>query len=135
MTEPEPVNQKLPNKPDVLPVVRVAPLGELRVYQVTEDELNALQRGRPSDLFLNFSLSLLSITVSLFTTFATATFSADRTFYVFVIISVVSLIAGVVLLILWARYRSDAKEIVGTIKNRMPPQPAVENIDETQLRD
>ena len=43
-------------KQTILPVVRVAPLGELKVYPITESELDELARGSASSLYLNFSL-------------------------------------------------------------------------------
>lgn len=121
--------QNVPTQRQVLPVVRVAPLGELRVYQITEDELDALHRGQPSDLFLNLALSLLSIAISFFVALATAQFTSDRAFYVFVIVACVTSIAGIVLFCLWWRHRSDAKDITQTIKRRMPPQPIIDDVD------
>jgi hypothetical protein len=55
-------------KRDVDPVVRVAPYGELRLYSVSEDELEILAQGSPSSTFLNFSLSLLPMSIGLYVT-------------------------------------------------------------------
>jgi len=43
------------------PVIRYAPLGELRVYAVYEHELEILAHGSPASLYLNFALALLSV--------------------------------------------------------------------------
>ena len=45
----------------VAPVLRVAPLGQLNVYTITEDELNSLRRGSPGSLFLNIGLALAPV--------------------------------------------------------------------------
>jgi len=41
-------------------------LGSISLYEVTEDELNILERGSPSSTYLNFSIGLLSIGISFF---------------------------------------------------------------------
>ncbi len=111
------------------PVIRHAPLGELRIYTVTEHELDAVARGSPASLFLNFALALLPIAVTLFATLATTTIPSDRLYTFFVCACLISLVSGLVLLALWWREHASAKKIVEQIKNRMPPPPGVRETD------
>ena len=85
------------------PSVRVAPLGELKVYMVQEHELESLASGSPASLFLNFALSLLSSAIAFFITLLSTEIKSSRTFDVFVIVCVVFSISGLVLLELWRR--------------------------------
>lgn len=48
------------------PVIRHAPLGELKVYTIYEHELDSLAQGSPTSLLLNFALLLLPTSLSLF---------------------------------------------------------------------
>ncbi len=43
------------------PVIREAPLGELKVYRVYEHQFDELAQGSPVSLLLNFSLFFLGI--------------------------------------------------------------------------
>jgi hypothetical protein len=103
------------------PVFRYVPLGELKVYQVQEHELELLASGSPSSVYLNFALCLLPVGVTLIVTLATTNIPSDRLFLTFVAVATVSLIAGLVLLLLWWRNYRGAKLLLAEIKNRMPP--------------
>ena len=54
-------------------MVRVAPLGELKVYMVTEEEIDKLGGGSPGSIFLNFAIALLSLSASFLLTLLTTT--------------------------------------------------------------
>jgi hypothetical protein len=107
------------------PVVRVAPLGELKVYTVYEHELETLSRGSTGSLFLNFALFLLPIAFTLVVTLSTTLIASDRLFEGFVIVATVTAIAGVVLLLLWWQEHRSSANLVKEIKDRMPPPPAI----------
>lgn len=109
----------------VRPVIRVAPLGELKIWPVTEEELLQLEQGSPAELYLNFALSLLSVGASFLATLLATTIESVRVFIVFVIICVASVIAGVVLLALWWRGRWQIARLIDRIRARMPPPPGV----------
>lgn len=113
-------------KQAVSPVVRIAPLGELRVYLITESELAELERGSSASLFLNFALFFLGLAIPLFFTIRVTTFPSDRTFTVFVVFFAVTLVAGVVSLALWFRVHRSSTQLAQLIRSRMPPAPAIQ---------
>jgi hypothetical protein len=110
------------------PIIRVAPLGELNAYVVYEHELDALAAGSPATLTLNFSIGLLSAAVTLGVALATTTITSDRTFTSFVIVLVISILAGIFFLLFWWRTHQSTRDLVGKIKDRMPPTPGVQDL-------
>lgn len=112
-------------EPSLLPAIRVAPLGELRAYVISEEELNELENGSPASQNLNFSLALLASGFSFLTTLLTTEISSVRTFAVFVVVTAVFLVAGVVLLASWFRLRKSSQGLAQRIRDRMPPPPGI----------
>jgi hypothetical protein len=108
------------------PRIRFATCGELRLYSLDERELDDLARGSAAPLELNLAISFLSVFVSMGTMLLTTSITSDRLFTLFVVIVVVTFIAGVVLLLLWARGRRSSKDLLSKIKARMPPEPGVQ---------
>lgn len=98
--------------------VRRARLEFFTIYEVTEGELNSLERGTNSDLYLQFSIFCLSVFVSFFISLLSGTF-IDRIVNIFVCITFVSFIIGVLLLFLWYRTRKRKKDVINDIRNRL----------------
>lgn len=108
----------------LLPPLRFAPLGEIRIYWVYEYELEILARGTANALFLNFALFLLPISISFIITLLTTTIRSDRLFYGFLTIVLITAIAGFLLLLLWWRSYKSSGDLLRAIKARMPPAQA-----------
>lgn len=110
-----------PSDTNILPAIRVAPLGELRVYLISEKELNELENGSPAAQNLNFSLALLASGLSFLTTLLTTDIASVKTFSVFVILTVVFLLVGAILFASWYRLRRSSIGLAQRIRDRMPP--------------
>lgn len=108
------------NQPQ-LPIIRVAPLGELNAYTIYEHELETLAEGSPGGLFLNFALALLPTAVGVIVTLRSGTMT-DLNFMLFTSASIIFMIAGVICLALWRRTYKSVTTLVEEIKKRMPPQ-------------
>lgn len=106
--------------------VRRAPYHELIIYEITEAELEELERGSPDSIFLNFAILFLSVFASFFASLITASFSSDRTFLIFVVVTVVSGASGIVLLVLWIFSRRRVSSLVGRIRDRLPPLEGIQ---------
>ena len=91
---------------------------QIDIYEVTENELNLLEKGTDSDLYLQFSIALLSVFFSLTVCFFTSTFNDDKVLYAFVCVDSICFIIGALLLVLWYRNRKGKEEIIKGIKNR-----------------
>lgn len=109
-------------QPVFLPEIRVGKIGVLKVYQVSDDELTRLGQGSEQSLFLSFGIAVLSVAVSFLISLLTTTITTDRLFYVFVIVTVVGGLAGIVFMTLWLRTRKPISRLVKEIRDRMPPE-------------
>ena len=106
---------------DFLPAIRLGKIGVLKVHQISDDELSRLEHGSGQSLFLNFAIAVLSVAISFLISLLTTTFNSDKLFYIFVIITVIGFLAGIILIILWWYTRQPISKLVQEIRNRMPP--------------
>ncbi len=113
---------------DLSPIIRIAPLGELRLYVISEDELNEFENGSPASLQLNFALALLASGISFLIALLSTNFDSIKTFAVFVILSVVFLLVGAILLANWHRLRKSSKGLAKRIRDRMPPAVGISEL-------
>lgn len=111
--------------PPVAPVVRVAPLGELKVYMVTEEEIDKLGGGSPGSIFLNFAIALLSLSASFLLTLLTTTIGAIVVLVFFICSCLICFIAGLICSVLSWRTHVSTRAVVRAIKDRMPPPPPI----------
>lgn len=99
--------------------VRRAEVDSICIYDVTEDELESLEKGSPSSLYLNFSLFLLSAAISFLMSLIFTDITSERIFTVFVIITTFGFIIGFILLILWYRDFRSSTFVAKRIRNRL----------------
>ena len=107
-------------------VVKLAQPGELKAYVVFEHQLDLLAQGSPALLLLNFALFFLGVAATALGTLVTAPPNQDRIFYSFLIIFIITLIAGIVLLAVWYAMHKSVTRLIVEIKAQMPPNPPVE---------
>jgi hypothetical protein len=112
------------------PVVRVAPLGELKIYPITEAELDELEKGSPASLHLNFALFFWGIALSLFGTLIATSIQATRVFVVFVIFFCGTFIAACIFSILWFINHRSSGSLARRIRERMPPPQGIQEQSE-----
>ena len=103
------------------PIIRRAPLAELRIYEISEAELNALAQGSPASILLNFSLFLMPISVTLVVTLTTTRIDSARLFVSYVAVAILTLVLGALFLVLWWRLHRSSSKLVQQIRDRMPP--------------
>lgn len=113
------------SRPDA-PPLRFATFGEIMIYWVYEHELDALGAGSSASLFLNFALFLIPISITLIVSMLTTTIPSDRVFVGFLSVTVITAIAGILLLLLWWRSHKRSGELLMAIKARMPSQPSLQ---------
>ena len=113
------------NEHPVAPVLRVAPLGELKIYTITEDELDALGRGSPGSIYLNFGLALIPVAVAFLLTILTTSIPGLILTIFFVVACVLFFLVGTLCLLLARVHHGSSTKLVEKIRNRMPPPPPI----------
>jgi hypothetical protein len=93
---------------------------ELTIHAVADHELESLAHGSPDSPYLIFAIFLLSTAVSFFVALLT-TVLTSRVFTVFVVITTVGFLNGV-LLIVWLRKRRSVWDLVEKIRSRVPAE-------------
>lgn len=93
------------------------------VYDVTDQELQELERGGDGGIYLNFALCLASISASFLIAITTTNIPSDRQFDVFVLVTLASGVGATILGLLWWNCRKSVKTVVHSIKARMPLEP------------
>jgi NADH:ubiquinone oxidoreductase subunit K len=89
------------------------------VYEITENELSILENGTPSSIYLNFAVFLLSVAVSFLVALLTTNIESNRVFTIFVVVTAVGAISGLLLLFVWYRSHRSLSDIVSKIKSRI----------------
>jgi hypothetical protein len=99
-------------------------LNELRIYDVSEAELEGIERSGPESVYLNFALSLASTSASFAFSLLTTEIKSQRRFDCFVIVTVICAIAAAILGVLWFREwrheKSFKNELFEKIRKRIP---------------
>lgn len=105
------------------PIVRYFPLGELKVYQISEAELERLEAGPPGQLSLNFALMLLPTALSLAVTLLTTTMNTQVSI-AFQIALWLCVVQGMYALLRWfiayRAYEPLAKQIRARLPDMIP---------------
>jgi hypothetical protein len=72
------------------PAIHSVRLDKLRIFEISEAELEELERGSPESIFLNLALAVLSIAISFSVSLFTTRIESNRTFIVFVVVTAIS---------------------------------------------
>lgn len=94
----------------------------LSLYEITETELDALERGSPYVIHLNFGISLLTLGMSFLASLLTTDIRSMIQAVVFVVLTVVGILGGIFLLTLWYRARGEVAAVIEKIKTRIAEQ-------------
>ena len=108
------------NAPQMVPYVQVryVGMGEITIYLVSEDELRMIEAGGPSSTYLNLAIFFLSVGASFLASLLLSEPKSIKRFIVVVALTVGSLIAGFVLLLVWRRSSKDATNTIQGIRAR-----------------
>ncbi len=106
-------------------------LDSLSVYEITDNELEVLEKGSPSSTYLIFSIFLLSVGFSFLVSLLTVKIESIKIYTTFMIFTVVGILAGMILLALWHRERRSISEVIKRIKDRIPSTEIVKEGNES----
>ena len=104
------------------PAIHRVRLDRLRIFEISEAELEALERGSPESTFLNLALVVLSNAISFSIVLATTEIENNRTFIVFVVVTAIGSVAGVTFGVLWLISRRSLKSVSAKIRSRISPE-------------
>lgn len=104
------------------PAIRRARLDNLTIYEISEGELQTIERGSPDSICLTFSVSLLSVAISLLGSIMLTDIKSPVVLFSFIAIVVVGFVVGIILLIIWKKSSNSVAECVASIKRRLPPE-------------
>ena len=102
--------------------VRRGRVDSVDLFEVKENELEILEHGEPTGIYLNFGIFLLSIALTGISALCTATFSNTLTQNSFLFVSIIGVLGGVFLMVLWWRGRKSIRSVIAKIRNRIPPE-------------
>ena len=115
-SKPRPIDDSKPLR------VRRGRVESVDLYEIKDNELDALEKGTPAELQLNFAVFLLSIAFGAISSLFTASFPNKTIETIFIVIGVSGILIGAYLLIAWSRTRSTVKVLCQRIRERIPPE-------------
>lgn len=108
------------------------------LYEIKDNELDALEKGTSADLQMNFAIFLLSIAFSAICSLATATFANVKIEYLFNVVAVVGVVLGIYFLLAWWKSKSSIKDICTRIRGRIQPEIVIPSsavtVSEVEIR-
>ena len=93
----------------------------LSLYEITDAELETLERGSPYSIYLNFAIFLLTLGLSFLTSLLTMDIQSQSTLLliVYVGLTIVGIIVGAILIVLSRHARNEIAVVVKRIKGRI----------------
>ncbi len=103
------------------PAIHRVHLDKITIYDITDSELESLERGSPESILLNLAIAVLSIASSFSITLATTEIPSIKIFCVFVIVTVIAYLASFTFGLLWWQKRGSMKSVASIIRSRSAP--------------
>jgi hypothetical protein len=107
------------------PILLYAPLGQLKVYELSEAEFEQLAEGPAGQLHLNFALAMLPAALTILIALQTTTIVSERTYLSYLVAFWALLVQGVISLLRWWWSDRSHRKLIGEIRARMPVRPVV----------
>jgi hypothetical protein len=108
-----------------LSTVRIAPLGELNVFEISETELERFESGPSGQVHLNFALALLPAALTVLITLQTVEIKYNRIYYGYWIAFWLLSIQGLISMVRWWTTYDSMKTLAQVIRSRMPEEPGI----------
>jgi len=113
------------------PAIHRVHLDKITIYDITDSELESLERGSPESIFLNLAIAVVSIAVSFSIALATTDIQTTKTFCVFVIVTVIAYLASFTFCLLWWQKRGSMKSVASIVRYRATSEGIQESDDPT----
>lgn len=116
------------------PEINRGRIQQLNIYEISDNELDVLEKGSPASLCLNIAIFLLSIALSFFVTLVTVKIDNMILQITFIIVVVICTVVGLVLLCFWFKDSKVVSENVMKIKQRLPKKGVIKKLRITKKR-
>lgn len=100
--------------------VRRGRVGSVDLYEVKENELDILESGSPASIYLNFAIFLLSSSITCIASLCFTAYVNNIIQITFICFSIIGVLGGILLLILWWNSKESIKQTIKVIRNRLP---------------
>lgn len=116
-----PATDSAPKSDDNSVTIRRGRVSSVDLYEIKESELDQLENGSDAGIKLNFSIFLFSMAATAIASLCTADFSQSPTVKtIFLIVSIVGIVIGLYLLIVWVHEHKSTKTVIKKIRERIP---------------
>jgi|ERR1019366_5111806 uncharacterized protein YhhL (DUF1145 family) len=116
--------------------IRYVGIGQLTLFLVSEDELSLIESGGPAKTLLNLAIALLSVGAgSVVALLLSEPPKEIHKFIIVIVLTVVCLVGGFVLLVLWGRFRRDASDAIRRIRLRGIPSVGAKVMEGPSVED
>jgi hypothetical protein len=100
------------------PAITYAPMEEIVIYDVSEEELRILETGGAASVLLDLTIALLAFGGSTWITSSLSQPKSDRISQVLTSLIVVTLVAGLICFTLWCKIPSERGRVLKKIRAR-----------------
>lgn len=101
------------------PLIKRGSLESLSLYEITDYELDLLERGSASSIYLNFSILLLSVSISFLVTLLSVPDIGWKTYTFFLSSTIIGFVVGLVLLVAWRKTAQSTTILCEKIRGRI----------------
>lgn len=108
-----------------IPQIIIAPIQQLTVYQVSEGELDTIEKGTIDTLFLNLSISLLSLFIGILFPLVITPMQLYH-FIIFTILDSLFALSGIILLLVWYKRKEVSRNVFVRIRSRVRRPPGIQ---------
>ena len=100
--------------------IRRGRVSSVDLYEIKDSELDQLEAGSPATLQLNFSIFLVSTSITAITALCTTEkFIYPQIETTFIVVAVVGILGGIFLFFSWMRNRKSTKTVIKRIRQRI----------------
>ena len=89
----------------------------LEIFEVTEEELDQIERGDGGDIFFNLFIALISISITSFITLLAADINYENRIYIWMVV-VLCFIGSLLFFAFWFKDRGSVKRVIENIRAR-----------------
>jgi len=114
-----------PQSQQMPPAVQTGSAPQLKIHQISEDELVQLENGPAGQVHLSFALALLPAALTILITLQTVEIVSNRIYSTYLIFLILFACQGLYHLIRWWSTGKSLKGLVKEIRNRMPEKPGI----------